>query len=364
MARVSKIRSKGNGYTNTPAVKKTTVIYRCTRCGREATHQKGVFPSSRSPIFRENGWYVPICNVCMDELLDHYKARYTSEADAMRRLCMMCDLYWSPGLYETVRRTMEENGSGRGQGITLFRTYIGKLGLAAYNGKTFDDTLDEERIAQLSSQTPEVPKPQEQPKKRAEKVTLPAKAPNPSADTILFWGSGLTPEIYQELNLRFQRWTRNVPKPMDDGTEGLYKQLCLGEVNVMQNMAAGKNIESGQKMINDIMTKLGIAPDQQTDDSDGLGIETTPMGVWIRRWEDKRPLPEEDEDMKDENHVIRYIHTWFLGHMGKMLGIKNIYTKRYEDEIEKFKVEQPELADVDDDEIMNAMFPEKDGDDA
>ena len=27
-------------------------------------------------------------------------------------------------------------------------------------------------------------------------------------------------------------------------------------------------------------------------------------------------------------------------------------------------VEQPELADVDDDEIMNAMFPEKDGDDA
>jgi len=66
--------------------------------------------------------------------------------------------------------------------------------------------------------------------------------------------------------------------------------------------------------------------------------------------------------MKDRNGVIRYIHTWFLGHIGKMLGLKNVYTSMYEKEIEKFKVEQPELADVDDDDIMNAMFGEEDGD--
>ena len=275
---------------------------------------------------------------------------------------MICDAYWSPSLYETVKR-LEENG------ISLFRLYISKLNLAKYNGKTFDDTLDEERLADAGIAVPDKPKKPEpveaQPKEKEKKQTveLPSVAPKPSADTLLFWGGGLTPEIYQDLNLRYQRWTRNLPKPMDDATEGLYKQLCIAEVNVNQNMAAGKSTEASQKIINDILNRLGISPDQQADIDDGANIEDVPMGVWIKRWEDLRPLPEEDEDMKDRSGVIRYIHTWFLGHIGKMLGLKNVYTSMYEKEIEKFKVEQPELADVDDDDIMNAMFGEEDGDD-
>ena len=116
-----------------------------------------------------------------------------------------------------------------------------------------------------------------------------------------------------------------------------------------------------EKVISDIMVKLGISPDQQIDEDEASIIESTPMGVWIRRWEDKRPLPEEDEDMKDSNGVIRYIHTWFFGHIGKMLGLKSPYTKMYEDEINRFRVERPDLADVDDDDIINDEFGEGDG---
>ena len=273
---------------------------------------------------------------------------------------MICDTYWSQPLYETVKRNEEA-------GLSLFRLYVSKLNLAKYAGKTFDDTLDEERLADAGITVPVKPvkvQPVEEPKKKEEKQTveLPSVAPKPSADTLLFWGGGLTPEIYQDLNLRFQRWTRNLPKPLDDATEGLYKQLCIAEVNVNQNMIAGKSVEASQKIINDILNRLGISPDQQADLDDGSNVEDVPMGVWIKRWEDLRPLPEEDEDMKDSNGVIRYIHTWFLGHIGKMLGLKNVYTSMYEKEIEKFKVEQPELADVDDDDIMNAMFGEEDGD--
>lgn len=42
---------------------------------------------------------------------------------------------------------------------------------------------------------------------------------------------------------------------------------------------------------------------------------------------------------------------------------KSPYTKMYEDEINKFRVERPDLADVDDDDIINEEFGEGDGDD-
>lgn len=359
MPKTSKIRTKGNGYTNGMPARKTSV-FRCTHCGREHGKQKGLFPFSFSPLFRENNGYVPICSVCIDELFDQYKGRMVSEADAMRRMCMICDLYWSPTLYETVRNSANP-------GLSLIRTYISKLNLSKYNGKTFDDTINEEHLAQMGIPVQEKPKPpveEETAKKEKQVVTLPSNAPKPSAETILFWGSGLTPDVYQDLNLRYQRWTRNLPKPLDDGTEGLYKQLCLAEVNVVQNMAAGKPIESAQRIINDIMGRLNITPEQQTEGDDVLGLESTPMGVWIRRWEDKRPLPEEDEDMKDSAGVIRYINTWFLGHIGKMLGIKNIYTKMYEDEIAKYRIERPELADEEDDEFIIDLFGENGSGDA
>lgn len=277
----------------------------------------------------------------------------------MRRMCMMFDLYWSPSLFETVKKNEDS-------GLSLIRTYISKMNLAKYNGKTFDDTLNEERFAEATElvSQPIMSQPvEETPQKPTKKKqdSTPSEAPAPSAETILFWGAGFTPEIYQDLNLRYQNWTRGLQKPLDMGVEALYKQLCLQQVNVNLNMMSGKSIDGSQKVISDIMVKLGISPDQQADEDEASIIESTPMGVWIRRWEDKRPLPEEDEDMKDGNGVIRYIHTWFFGHIGKMLGLKSPYTKMYEDEINRFRVERPDLADVDDDDIINEEFGEGDG---
>ena len=154
MPKVSKIRAKGSGYTNAPAAKKTPVIYRCVRCGREHTRQRGLFTSSPSRLFKENNGFLPYCSVCVDELFDHYKAKLTSEEDAMRRMCMICDTYWNKTLYESVKRSGNTS-------LSLFRLYVSKLNLAKYNGKTFDDTLDEERLASEGIVVPDKPRRQE-----------------------------------------------------------------------------------------------------------------------------------------------------------------------------------------------------------
>ena len=82
---------------------------------------------------------------------------------------------------------------------------------------------------------------------------------------------------------------------------------------------------------------------------------STPLGVWIHKYENQRPLPEVEND---ENHIKKYIFTW-MGHLCKMLGIKNGYTKMYEDEIEKLRVEKPEY-DGDDEDLMIDYFSEFD----
>lgn len=360
MGKTTKIRPKGSNYTNAPAAaKKPPPVYRCTRCGKETGRQRGFFPASRSPLYRENNGYLPICTTCIDELYERYKACMPSEEAAMRRMCMICDLYWNPSLFEMAKKSEDS-------GLSLIRTYISKSSLSKYNGRTFDNTLDDEHFAETMAASMKAPvsaddEPVQQTKPK--KQTPRGEVPPPSAETVTFWGSGFTPEIYQDLNLRYQKWTRHLDKPLELSTEMLYKQLCIQQVNVNLLMMAGKSVDGAQRAIGEIMTKLGISPDQQIDEDENALIENTPMGVWIRRWEDKRPLPEEDEDMKDRNGVVRYIHTWFFGHIGKMLGIKSPYTKMYEDEISRFRIERPDLADVDDDDIINEEFGEEGGDD-
>ena len=104
-----------------------------------------------------------------------------------------------------------------------------------------------------------------------------------------------------------------------------------------------------------------MKPAQQKNDTDGA-MENTPFGVWIRRWENQRPIPEPDPELKDVDGIIRYISIWFLGHLCKMLGIKNTYCKLYEDELAKMKVERPEYEDDDDETLFNNIF-DSDNDD-
>ena len=54
--------------------------------------------------------------------------------------------------------------------------------------------------------------------------------------------------------------------------------------------------------------------------------------------------------------IVRYISIWFLGHLCKMLGIKNTYCKLYEDEMARLKVERLESEDEDDEGAFNDIF--------
>jgi len=85
-----------------------------------------------------------------------------------------------------------------------------------------------------------------------------------------------------------------------------------------------------------------------------------PLGVGIQKWENHRPLPATPKEKKDVNGVIKNITTWYLGHACRMAGIKNRYSKMYEDAMARYRVERPDLDDEDDETVLEIMLGDDD----
>lgn len=341
MPKISKVNKIQRANTSTkpggvPPEKPKLNEFACARCGKIFTAIKANFSSSQSPLYTDSG-HIPVCKNCMDALFDHYRDVLGSGEEAMKRLCMKFDIYWSEEIWQMLRYNRT--------GTSRVRQYISKTFLLKYLGKTYDDTLDE--IAAIT-----------QPVTLAD-VTADdslrgeddAEKPDVSPESILFWGEGFDASTYRDLDMRYERWTKGLQKPIPIVEEALYKQICIQESQINKKAASGQNIEQGQNALNNLLSSLNVKPNQKKEDAGDTDLETTPLGVWAKRWEDRRPIPEYD-DCESEPKLVKYITTWFYGHLAKALGLKNMYSQVYEDEIARYRVEKPEYEEEDDDQII------------
>lgn len=163
--------------------------------------------------------------------------------------------------------------------------------------------------------------------------------------------------MYRELEQRRQYWMSKFPEgtELDVGTEALIRQICSLELDINRDRIAGKSVDKSVNALNNLLGSANLKPNQQKADGDSAQ-ENTPFGVWIRRWETQRPVPDPDPELEDVDGIIRYISIWFLGHLCKMLGIKNTYCRLYEEEIAKMRVDRPEYEDEDDETLFNDIF--------
>lgn len=313
----------------------TNQKFYCCRCGMAYSRQKGYFPVSHSPMYRGSG-YLPICNECVEKMFEDYIRLLGDERSAMKRLCMKLDLYWADPIFDMVEKTVATHSK--------VRAYIGKTNLYRYLDKTYDDTIKEEDRVVLSVQS-------------TQNAVLPEQSDQSQEipqEVIAFWGSGYTPEMYLELEQRRQYWMSRLPEgtKVDIGTEVLIRNACCLELDIARDRLAGKSVEKSISALNTVLGSMKLKPDQKMDGGDA-DAERTPMGVWIRRWEEERPVPEPDEELQDCDGVVKYVTTWFLGHLCKMLGIRNTYCKLYEDAM----LERAKDLDMDEDvEIDENLF--------
>lgn len=344
MPKVSKIKSPAASTRVAPHVPPAEGLseYQCSRCGGRHKRLRGSFPSSHSEIYKGNGGYLPVCNRCIEDLYLHYKDKLGDEG-AIRRLCMKFDIYWSPEIYSMVSKANTCN--------SRIKPYISRTNLIKFSGKTYDDTLDEEGFLQpvtIAVGKRDVEEIVDEDGNVQKYVT---------PEQIKFWGAGFPPELYYELDGRYERWTKDVPKPVDSGAEALYRQICILEVTITRNAITGKPIESAVNTLNTLIGSVNAKPVQKKqEESADTGFDNSPFGVGIKMLENTRPVPTPLPELEDADGVKRYLSTWVLGHLCKLFKIKNSYTKLYEDELNKYRVERPELQDEDDEDIFAEMF--------
>ena len=144
MARTSKIQSTSTKPKQAAPLTDERTEFYCCRCQKQYKRQKANFPASQSTLYKGNGGYLAICNNCVDELFEHYKAALGNEADAIRRVCLKFDIYWNPEIYQMLNKASTSQ--------SRVRAYISKTNLYKYIGKTFDDTLDEEYAQKIEAE--------------------------------------------------------------------------------------------------------------------------------------------------------------------------------------------------------------------
>lgn len=307
----------------------------CIKCGRQYTRRKGYFPVSYAVQHKGIG-YAPICKECIEQLYNSYLAQCKSAKLAVRQMCRKLDLYWDEKLYDLTAR--------KSTTTTMMASYMNKLTNVTYAGKSYDDTLATEgTLWDFADSTLRVIKT---PEDNSESIEN-----NEPVDenVIAFWGTGYTPAMYRELEQRRSYWMSRLPEglELDIGTEAIIKQMCSLELDINRDRAAGRPVDKSINALNTLLGSANLKPVQKKQEEADSAINNTPLGVWLYRFENKRPLP----DTYDDSPILKYVFTW-MGHLCKMMGIKdNKYTKLYEEAIHKYSVSKPEY-DGDDEEAF------------
>lgn len=339
MGRTSKVRSLNTKPKAASPVTDTRTEYVCSRCGKIYKRQKANFPASQSSLYKGNGGYLTICNTCIDELFNHYKDALGDEPEAIRRICLKFDVYWTPDIYAMLNKASTSQ--------SRVRAYISKTNLYQHIGKTYDDTIDEEYASEVA----------EKERKREDYEASLVKTIEPvveeekivvEEDIINYWGTGLPPERYIELENRRKYWMKQYPvgTVLSPGEEGILRQICNMEISINQDSAAGKSVEKSVNALNTLFGSMNIKPSQKNETDENY----IPFGVEIARFEDEAPIPEPDEDFKDVDGIRHKILSWFLGPLCKTAGIKNLYSDIYDEELSKYTVERPQYDDSEDDD--------------
>jgi hypothetical protein len=297
---------------------KRPIIYTCPSCGKEVRNLKNDFYVSNSPLYAYSK-SIPICKACVNRLYQQYVVQYQDEDLALRMVCMQFDIYYSDRLAAS---TTDAKGNRIGQ-------YISSLTVSGVNasGKTYVDTLLEDENSFIN--TP----------KEEDTIGGGSKILKRTVD---MFGEGFSDEDYKFLQKQYDDWVRRCgceTKPQEE----LYKSICYTQLKLYRAELNGEDTKDLNKTFQDSLASLGLKPTQNK------GIDTTSsqysLGQLIEQWENDKPIDKVDPEFEDVDGIRKNVFVWFFGHLAKMVGIENKYSKLYDEEVGKYTVTKPEYND-------------------
>lgn len=188
--------------------------YICCCCGDELPLIQ--FYHSESDAFI-NTRHLPMCKTCVVNMYKKYKIQYMNASDAMKRLCMMFDIYYDDKLFRSCDPSDD----------SVVSVYIKKSNMGQYKTKTFDANVDEGVIGFFQNDSSR-------------------KAPEDEAGNEIIdprlvekWGDGLQYIDYLELDKHY-RYLKSANPNGDNNQEIFIIDLCYIKMQQMKAVREGK----------------------------------------------------------------------------------------------------------------------------
>lgn len=307
----------------------------CQSCGKSFVKQQTNFPTTQSPMFAGNNGFTTMCKSCTIKWNNYYIDVFSgNEEKAIDKMSALFDWYYSDRIFASTRKISADR--------ERILAYPAKMNLPQYHPRkdktplTYLDTIKDRDDIFIDSF--------EDAKEKDVRVTQ---------KTLKFFGLGFEESEYKILSDQYDDWTaRNECKTK--AQEELFKNLCIAQLNI-QKATQGKiqmKVDAAMAAFQNLLDSANLKPKQTNDNT--LSEQNT-VGMLIKKWENERPIPEPLPEWKDVDNITKYITVYFLGHLCKMMGIKNSYSRAYDLEMNKYKVEKPEYED-DDDALFDSVF--------
>lgn len=318
--------------------KKTRDKYICLCCGNEYVDTN--YYNTNSEFYRNIG-KLPYCKQCIEKFYQYYFDKYTNEGcvtperKAVKRLCMAFDIYFREDLFNSSLSKVKESDIN----ISPMGQYMKVIQLFQYNRnkETYENTISKEEEKELIANMPI-------------EVSDDFKA---DEQTIEFFGSGFTDSDYKFLKREYQDWTaRHECKTKSQ--EEIFKDICFNRLQNLKALQKGEDTKDITSAFQKLLDSGKLQPKQNSGDT---VADNQTFGTLIDKWENTRPLPEIDEELRDVDKIGLYIDIFFKGHLSKMMGLKNGLSNLYTKFMKKYSVEKPEYSDEENSEILfDAIF--------
>lgn len=318
--------------------KKEKDKYVCLYCGNEYVDTN--FYNTNSEFYRNIG-KLPYCKQCIEKFYQYYFDKYTNEGclyperKAVKRLCMAFDIYFREDLFNSSLNKVKESDIN----ISPMGQYMKVIQLFQYNRnkETYENTITKEEEKEFIANTPI----EDSDDFKADE------------ETIEFFGSGFTDNDYKFLKREYQDWTaRHECKTKTQ--EEIFKDICFNRLQNLKALQKGEDTKDITSAFQKMLDSGKLQPKQNSGDTTA---DNQTFGTLIDKWENTRPLPEIDEELKDVDKIGLYINIFFKGHLAKMMGLKNGLSNLYNKYMEKYTVQKPEYNDEENSEaLFDAVF--------
>lgn len=307
--------------------------YTCLYCGNEYVDTN--YYNSYSKFYSNTG-KIPYCKQCIERFYQHYLEKYTNEGclvperKTIKRLCMILDVYFRDDVLRSAIKKVKDSTTE----TSLISQYMKIIQLYQYsrNKETYENTIAQEEKDGLVA----IP---------ISDISDVSDSRNVDENTIRFFGAGFNDNDYEFLKREYDDWVAR-HECKTKAQEEVFKRLCFKQLEILKATQRGEDTKDLDATFQKLLETAKLQPKQNAGDTTA---DNQTFGTLIDKWENTRPLPEIDEELKDVDKIGLYIDTFFRGHTCRMLNIKNVFSNLYSYMMKKFTVNKPEYNSEDDD---------------